>query len=98
MIRVSVMYPKPGKFDIDYYANQHMQLAHKLLDPYGLVKSEVDKGTETSQFIAVGHLIFKSIDDMQRGLQAHDPDLAADLPNFTDIKPQFQVSEIISGQ
>jgi hypothetical protein len=33
---------------------------------------------------------------MQKALQAHDPELAADVVNFTDVKPQFQVSEIIA--
>ena len=57
MIRVSVLYPRPGKFNFDYYAKDHMQLVHKLLDPFGLVKSEVDKGVESSPYLAVGHLI-----------------------------------------
>ncbi len=95
MIRVSVMYSKDGKFDYDYYVNKHMKLVHKLLDPFGLLKTEVDKGIGDAPFMAVGHLIFNTIEDMQRGLQAHDPDLAADLANFSDIKPEFQVSEII---
>ena len=102
MIRVSVMYPNDGgKFDMDYYINKHMVLVHKLLDPYGLVRTEVDKGIGTSEpgapapFVAIAHLIFNSIEDMQKGLQAHDPDLGADLPNYTDIMPQFQISEMI---
>jgi len=95
MIRVSVMYAKGGKFDFDYYATKHMGLVHKLLDPYGLVKSEVDRGVGDAPFIAIGHLVFKSMEDMQKGLQAHDPKLAADLVNFSDIQPQFQVSEIL---
>lgn len=96
MIRVSVLYPQGGKFDYDYYVNKHMQLAHKLLDPFGLVKTEVDKSVGTAPFMAIGHLIFNTIEDMQKGLQAHDPELAADLVHFTDVQPQFQVSEIIA--
>ncbi len=95
MIRVSVMYPKPGRFDFDYYKNTHMQLVHKLLDAFGLVQSEVNKGIGDSPFVAIGHLVFKNLQDMEKGLQAHDPELAADLVNFTDIKPEFQISEII---
>ncbi len=95
MIRVSVMYAKGGKFNFDYYVSKHMKLVHKLLDPFGLVKTEVDKGVGDVPFTAIGHLVFKSAEDMQKGLQAHDPELAADLVNFSDIKPQFQVSEII---
>lgn len=95
MIRISVLYPKGGKFDFDYYVNKHMKLAHKLLDPYGLVKSEVDKGIGEVPYIAAGHLIFKNPEDMQKGLQAHDPELAADMVNYTDVTPQFQISEIM---
>jgi hypothetical protein len=73
-----------------------MKLVHKLLDPFGLVKTEVNKGIGDSPFMAIGHLVFNTIEDMQKGLQAHDPELAADLVNFSDVKPQFQVSEIIA--
>ena len=45
MIRISVMYPKPAKFDFDYYKNKHIKMVHKLLDSYGLVKSEVNTGS-----------------------------------------------------
>lgn len=95
MIRVSVMYSKGGKFDYDYYVNKHMALVHKLLDPFGLVKAEVDRGIGDSAYMAIGHLIFATMEDMQKGLQAHDPELGADLINFSDVKPQFQISEII---
>lgn len=95
MIRVSALYPRPGKFDFDYYAKEHMKIVHRLLDPFGLVESEVNKGVESAPYLAVGHLVFKTIEDMQRGLQAHDPELAADMVNFTDIQPQFQISEIL---
>jgi uncharacterized protein (TIGR02118 family) len=95
MIRVSVLYPQGGKFDFGYYVNKHMRLVHKLLDSCGLVKTEVDKGIGTVPFVAAGHLLFKTIEDMQKALQDHDSELAADLVNFTDVKPQFQVSEIV---
>ena len=96
MIRISVMYPKGGKFDYDYYVNKHMKLVHQCLDSFGLVKTEVNKGIGDSPFMAIGHLVFNTMEDMQKGLQAHDPKFAADLVNFTDVQPQFQVSEIIA--
>ena len=102
MIRVSVMYPNvSNKFDMDYYLNKHIPFVHKLLDPFGLVRTEVDKGVGTAEpgapapYAVVAHLFFNSIEDMGKGLEAHDPKLAADVPNFTDIKPQFQISEVI---
>jgi hypothetical protein len=45
--------------------------------------------------MAIGHLIFNTMEEMQKGLQAHDPELAADVLNFTDARPEFQVSEIV---
>ena len=96
MIRVSVLYPEGGKFDFDYYVNKHMQLAHRLLDPFGLVRTEVDKSVGKAPYMAVGYLIFNKLEDMEKALQAHDPELAADVANFTDVQPQFQVSEIIA--
>lgn len=95
MIRISVMYPKPAKFNFDYYKGKHMKLVHKLLDSYGLVSSEVNRGVGESPFVAIGHLIFNSMEDMQKALQDHDPELAADVVNFTNAKPQFQISEIL---
>ena len=103
MIRVSVLYPnKNGNFDMDYYLNRHIPLVHKLLDAYGLVRVEIDKGIGSAgpdtppPYVAVCHLVFDSLDHMQSGMQAHDPDLAADTPNYTDIKPEFQISEIVA--
>ena len=95
MVRVSVLYPRGGKFDFDYYVKKHMKLVHRLLDSCGLIKTEVDKGDQTAPFIAIGHLIFNSTEEMQKALQAHDEELSADLGNFTNIQPQFQISEIV---
>ena len=46
MFKVSVMYPyeKGAKFDFDYYRPKHMNLVHKHLKPYGLIKTDVDRG------------------------------------------------------
>ena len=101
MIRVSVLYPNKGEFDMDYYRSKHMALVHKLLDSEGLVRAEVDQGIGTVEpnapapFIAIGHLIFDSLENMQKALQKHDPALAADVPNFTAIQPIFQISKML---
>lgn len=98
MIRVSVLYPRePGKkFDLDYYVNKHMALVHQKMDSAGLVKAEVDKAAdENTPFIAAGHLYFKSMEDFQNGFFPHAADFGADMPNYTDIAPQLQISEIL---
>jgi len=101
MIRVSVLYPNNGEFDMAYYLSKHMALVHKLLDSMGLVRTEVDLGIGTAEpnapapYIAIGHMVFDSLENMQKALQKHDPDLAADVPNFTEIQPIFQISKML---
>ena len=102
MVRILVMYPNNGEdFNLDYYLNQHIPLCHKLLDDYGLLRTEVDKGSGAgapgvpAPYHVVAHLVFRSEEEMQKGLQAAGAELDSDLANFTTIKPQFQISEII---
>jgi uncharacterized protein (TIGR02118 family) len=101
MIRVSVMYPNgPGReFDMKYYTEKHMVMVHRLLDPVGLVRTEVDKGVGTAQpgaqapFVTICHMYFKNAKDMQKAL-SHAGEMMPDIPNFTDAQPQIQISEI----
>jgi uncharacterized protein (TIGR02118 family) len=98
MIRASVLYPnEPGKkFDFDYYIKKHMAMVSKKSKPYGFIRYEVDKAADSSfPFIAVGHLYFKSLEGCQNASAANAEELMADIPNFTDIMPQIQVSEIV---
>jgi uncharacterized protein (TIGR02118 family) len=104
MIKVTVLYAnKPGgKFDFDYYIKKHMKLVKDKFGPMGLVKTEVDKGLggrgpgAPAPYVALGHMIFNSIEDFLKAEQAHRKDLGADIPNFTNIEPQFQVNEIVA--
>ena len=102
MFRVSILYPnEPGKkFDWDHYINKHMVLAQERLEPFGLVRTEVDKavtaeGPGASPFIGAGHLYFDSVEDFQKGFAEHGAEFMADMPNYTDIMPQIQISEIV---
>jgi uncharacterized protein (TIGR02118 family) len=102
MIHILVMYPNgPGrKFDMNYYINKHMAMVHKMLDPVAQVRTEVDKGIAGGQpgapapFVAVGHLYFKSMEDMQKCM-ALGNEMMADIPNFTDAQPQIQICEVL---
>lgn len=102
MIRAMVFYPSgKGRFDMEYYLNSHIPLAERLLKPYGLIRAEVDKGIsggrpdEVAPFGAIACMVFENMEDMAKGMAAHDAELAADAKNFTDIKPIFQISEIL---
>jgi uncharacterized protein (TIGR02118 family) len=65
-----------------------------------LVRAEVDKGIaggpgEPPLFIAAAHLIFESLDQFQEALASVGDQLMADIPNYTDIEPQVQFSEMV---
>ena len=104
MIRVTVLYPNEPdkKFDLEDFAGRHMALVHKRLDPLGLVRTEVDKGVGTVEpgalapFITIAHLYFNSLEDLHKAFESHGAELMADIPNFSDIQPQLQISEIVA--
>ena len=104
MIRMSVLYPagEGKKFDLDYYAKKHMPLVRERWGGMGLVRYEVDKGLgggapgSPAPFVAAGHVYFNSLGELQKAAAAHGKELFADVPNFTNITPQVQISEIVS--
>lgn len=101
MIVVSVYYPNgEGKrFDMTYYFDHHIQLVKEALDSVctGYQGSVGLSGIEPGSpppFVAFGHLYFASLEDAQAALEKHAPRLMADIPNYTDIEPIMQVSEV----
>ncbi len=101
MFRVSVMYPNQEgvKFDFDYYRTKHIALVKRLLKPFGLIKTEVDKGISgggqrPAPYVCVGHLYFETRDGYDRGVAEMGPIIRGDIPNFTNVTPIRQISEI----
>jgi uncharacterized protein (TIGR02118 family) len=102
MICVSVFYPSgPGKhFDQVYYEQKHRPLVKERLGN-SLTRYEIDQGLSgldpgsEPMFATVGRLYFNSVGEFQQQMIAHGAELQADIPNFTDIQPQFQISELV---
>ncbi|HEU4368890.1 MAG TPA: EthD family reductase [Methylomirabilota bacterium] len=103
MVRISVLYPnEPGKkFDHDYYINKHMKLVRDRLTSFGLVRTEVDKGVaggapgSSAPYVAIGHVYVNALEGFQKGMGQHGKEIMGDIPNYTNIQPQMQISEII---
>lgn len=101
MIKVSVMYPNSPevKFDIDYYCNKHMPMVEELLGD-ALKASSVESGIaggapgEIAPFIAMGHITFDSVESFQASFGPHAEKIMADIPNYSNIQPTIQISEI----
>jgi uncharacterized protein (TIGR02118 family) len=104
MIRVTVLYPNESgkKFDVDYYTNKHMKLVTERLKSFGVVRTEVDRGVaggapgSSAPYICIGHVYANSLADFQWGMGVHGKEIMGDIPNYTNIQPTMQISEIVS--
>ena len=103
MIRVAVLYPnEPGsKFDESYYMEKHIPMVKQQLASRGLVRVEVNKGISGSDpnapapFIFIANLVFNTVEEVHEAFKATGREVMGDIPNYTDIKPQIQISEMV---
>ena len=101
MIRLTVLYPnlKGSTFDWDYYINVHTALAKKLFGDVA-VRWEVDKGLagESAMGLApyqvAAFITMTSLEDFRRVMEEHGAELKADFVNYTNVYPQFLISEV----
>lgn len=101
-IKVSVMYPNgEGKtFDMDYYCNQHLNLIGHLLGD-SIKAASIDSGLASdlagnpASFLAIGHLYFDTIEAFLCSYGCNASEIMADIPNYTNIEPVVQVSEVM---
>ena len=94
MIRMSVLYPaaEGATFDHDYYRDHHVPLAVRT---WGLDGDEIDKGID-GPFVAAVHFRFESVEAMTTATSVPgSKDVTADVPNYTNITPVRQISEIV---
>ena len=101
MIKVSVFYPdrEGSKFDMNYYCKTHMPMVRQKLGAAckGVaVEQGIAGATPGSRpsFIAMGHLYFDSMEAFQTTFGPHAEAIMADIPNYTDIQPTIQISEV----
>ena len=102
MIKVTVLYPyeENKHFDVEYYLNNHIPFVKKLIGSV-CKKVEVEKGIRgaapgsTPAHTIIGCLYFDSIEDFQSSFGANANEIVADVPNFTNINPALQISEVL---
>ena len=101
MIRVHVNYPngEGAEFDMDYYLSKHMPMVAEKCG--GALKGwTVESGLsggmggKPAAFIASGTLEFESVDAFSAAMGPHMPEIMGDIPNYTDITPVLEISEI----
>jgi len=101
MIKVSVMYPAgDGKtFDMDYYCGKHIPMVKEKLGAACknvAVEGGIGGGEPGSKpiYIGMGHLYFDSVEAFQMAFGPHAKAILADIPNYTNIQPVMQISEV----
>ena len=101
MIRVSVFYPNSAgcKFDMDYYLQKHIPMARKKIGA-ALKTVAVEQGLSGGApgtpptYIAIGQLLFDSVEAFQAAFGPHAEAIAADVPNYTNVQPIIQIGEV----
>ncbi len=101
MIKVTVFYPNADgkKFNMDYYCSKHIPMVQqKLGDALKGVAVEQGLGGAApgspATYIAMGHLYFDSAEAFQTAFGPHMAAIMEDTPNYTDIQPLIQISEV----
>lgn len=102
MIKVSVIYPNAEgkKFDMNYYRNTHVPMVGSLLGD-ALKGATVEKGLgggapgSPAPYAGMGNLYFNSMEEFGNSFGPNAEKIMGDLPNFTDIEPVIQVSEVM---
>ena len=102
MTKVSVLYPSGENktFDMDYYCNTHLPMVNKLLGS-SLKGATVEKGLggaepgSTAPYAGMGNMYFDSVADFEQAFGPNAEKIMGDLPNFTNIEPILQVSEVM---
>lgn len=102
LVKIAIMYPNAeGKtFDMDYYSEKHMPMVATLFGD-ALQGLEIDRGIagrtpdEPMPYLAVGYFYFKTLQEYQNAFAPNAEKILGDIPNYTNIQPIVQISEVI---
>jgi uncharacterized protein (TIGR02118 family) len=105
MIKVSVMYPNnPGaRFDHAYYRDKHMPLVQARMGSACRFYT-VDKGVagggpgDPPTYVGMCHIYCDSVESFQAAFGPHAEEILGDIPNYTNLTPVVQISEVVVGQ
>ncbi|WP_128003565.1 EthD family reductase [Piscinibacter defluvii] len=90
-----------ARFDHEYYESAHARLTTHLLAPLDLVRFECDRTVGPGPWqpgivVATSNAYFQSVAAAHEALSRVGAELAADLPNYTNIRPVLHVSEVLA--
>jgi uncharacterized protein (TIGR02118 family) len=102
MIKVTVLYPhtEGAKFDHAYYRDKHMPMVKDTVGA-ACLSYTVAKGLAGGApgapppYVAYCELFFESVPAFQAAFGPNAKAIMADIPNYTDIVPSMQISEVV---
>jgi len=101
MVKISILYPNTGSFDMNYYLNKHMPRSIALLGKgAGYRGVSVERGLGGASpgaapaHVAMCHYLFDTADHFMATFLPHAAELQGDMTNYTDIEPVIQFSEV----
>jgi uncharacterized protein (TIGR02118 family) len=101
IIKVSVLYPNEegSRFDWGYYLKNHIPMVQGKLGAL-LKDGNADHGLSSADpdsrpaFIVMAHLLFEAVEAFQSSFGPHADSIMADIPNYRNIQPILQISEV----
>jgi len=101
MIKFSAFYPNEEgkKFDMTYYFNKHIPMIQQKLGS-ACKRVAVEQGLGGAEpgsratYLIMFHLYFDSVEAFQTAIGPHVQTIMGDIPNYTDIQPTIQISEV----
>jgi uncharacterized protein (TIGR02118 family) len=92
---------KPNaRFDLAYYRNTHMPLVKARMGEsckYYTVEKGIGGGSPgaPAPYIAGCHIFCDSLEAFETAFGPHMEEIMADIPNYTDLAPIVQISEMV---
>ncbi|MCR9124541.1 MAG: EthD family reductase [Rhodobacteraceae bacterium] len=100
-VALQVIYPigESTHFDFDYYLETHMPMVATHMGAH-IERTLVTRGLaggpdQPPATYAVASMVFADMDALNAAMAAGGP-VIADIPNFTDTKPQMLIGEVVA--
>jgi len=85
-----------SRFDFDYYLETHIPLATDFVGD-NLIRWEVHRGTDEASYVCRTSFWIHSLERFQQMLAEHQETIFADLPNYTNLKPELHVEAVMGS-
>lgn len=98
---INIIYKRTPDLELDteYLVKTHIPMASKAWAPHGLLGCTVSQATPDSDYAYILNVRFRTLEGWMKA--AGDAEqmgpLMADIPNFTNGKPEFVVGMVVQG-